>query len=133
MNRRIGRLLMATGIGHSLVGVIVFREALVGISSDGFLNAFWPYFDRLSAFWFLLFSPALFMLGQITNRAVERRDAYILRVVGGYLLGIAVVGVAALPISGFWFVLVLAMLVLKAARRADTPVGLAAEHFGAAS
>ena len=121
MNRLIGRLLMATGIGHTLVGVIVFREALAGTFHDGFLNAFWPHFDRLSAFWFLLFSPALFMLGQITNQAVERSDARILRIVGWYLLGIGVVGVAALPISGFWIQIALAPLILKAARRVERP------------
>ena len=121
MNRLIGRLLMATGIGHTLVGVVVFREALAEIFHDGFLNAFWPHFDRLSAFWFLLFSPALFMLGQITNRAVERQDAYTLRIVGCYLLGMAVVGVAALPVSGFWIVIVLAALILKDARRVESP------------
>ena len=126
MNRLIGRLLMVTGIGHTLVGVVVFREALSGIFHNGFLNAFWPHFDRLSAFWFLLFSPALFMLGQITNRAVERQDAYTLRIVGCYLLGIAIVGVAALPISGFWIVIALAALILRAARRVESrPEGLA--------
>lgn len=134
-NRFIGRLLMATGIGHTLVGVVVFRKALGGIFCEGFLNALWPHFDRLSAFWFLLFSPTLFMLGQITNRAVERRDAYTLRIVGSYLLGMAVVGVAALPISGFWIVIVLAALILKAARRVEAPPeGLArAVHAQAAS
>ena len=121
MNRLIGRLLMATGIGHTLVGVVVFRDALAGVFHDGFLNAFWPHFDRLSAFWFLLFSPALFMLGQITNRAVERQDARTFRIVGGYLLGMGIVGVAALPISGFWIVIALASLILRIARRVEAP------------
>lgn len=131
MNRLIGRLLIAAAIGHLLVGVMVFREPLVAIFADGFFNAI-PHdrvslrFDREAAFWFLLFSPALFMLAQITNRAVERRDAHILRIIGWNLLGMGVVGVGAMPISGFWILIVLAPLLFKAARQAEaSPASLA--------
>ena len=89
MNKLTGRLLMATAVGHALVGLILFREPIAAILNDGLVNAIQPplfaaeaRFDRIAAFWFLLFSPVLFLLGQITNWTVEQRDAHSLELVG---------------------------------------------------
>lgn len=119
MNRLIGRSLMATAIAHTLVGVVLRRKPLAAIARDGFLNAVDPHVDRQAAFWFMLFSPALFMLHQITDRAFQRGDAQTLRIAGRNLLGISLVGAAAMPVSGFWLLLATAVLLLKAARAVE--------------
>ena len=118
-----GPLMMVTAAGHALVGAILFAEPLSAIASEGVINSIQPpmysaqpHFDRIAAFWFLLFSPVLFLFGQIINHAVSQRDTRSLRLVGWYLVGIGIVGAAILPVSGNWLLLPLGAIVLQAAR-----------------
>ena len=122
-----GPLLMVTAVGHALVGAILFSEPLSAIVSAGVINSIrppmysgQPHFDRIAAFWFLLFSPVLFLFGQIINHAVSHRDVGSLRLIGWYLVGIGIVGAAILPVSGNWLLLPLGAIVLKAAREVTT-------------
>src|SRR5881296_1846861 len=77
MNRLAGYLLMTVAIGHALVGLILYRGSLGAIWAAGFFNTIRPGvdFDRQAVFWFLTFSPLVFLLGQIANRALDRSDA----------------------------------------------------------
>ncbi len=123
---------MVTAVGHALVGAILFSEPLSAIASAGVINSIQPpmysaepQFDRIAVFWFLLFSPVLFLFGQISNHAVSHRDARSLRLVGWYLIGIGAVGAAILPLSGNWLLLPLVAIGLKAAREVATQEGIA--------
>jgi Family of unknown function (DUF6463) len=118
MKWNAGSLLMATGIGHALVGVVLFYDPLAAILREGFFNAITPHMDREAAFWFLLLSPVLFLFGQVVNRAVEHRDAPLLNLFGWHVLVLGVVGAMVLPISGFWILIAIAPLIFKAARSA---------------
>jgi hypothetical protein len=107
---------MVTGIGHTVVGLILFREPLAAMVRQGVANTIhYGQFDRAAAFWFLLFSPICFALGQIVAHAIERNDARTLRLIGWYLLAMGVVGATVMPISGFWIVIVIAPLILRGA------------------
>ena len=124
-----GVLLMATAVGHALVGVVLFREPLTAILEEGAINTIQPplyveqpHFDRIATFWFFIFSPVLFLLGQIANRAVARGDRETLRLVGWYLLGMGVIGGIMLPVSGQWSLIALAAFVFKAASATDQRV-----------
>ena len=116
MNRLAARLLKVTAVGHALIGLVLFRVPLAAIVGDGVLNSVTGQLDREAAFWFLLFSPICFALGQIVERAVHQGDARLLAIVGWHLLGIGVVGAIIMPVSGFWIVIAIAPLVLTAAR-----------------
>ena len=122
MKRIAGPLMMITAIGHALVGVILFWESLRGIVADGVFNSIHPpgystapHFDRIAAFWFLLFSPVVFLFGQIINRAVQRADSGTLNLIGWYMVGIGIIGIIVLPVSGNWFLPPLGAIVLRAA------------------
>jgi len=117
---------MTTAVAHALVGLAIFHDPLVAIARDGFVNGVEPqllarglpaYFDREAAFWFMLYAPILLMIGLVTRRAIETQDVVALRLIGWTMLFTGGAGVLALPISGFWIVLVLGGLVLRAARR----------------
>ena len=130
MDRVIGPLLVVTGIGHALVGAVLFSDPLAAIMDAGFINAIEPpsyadepHFDRIAAFWFLVFSPILVLLGQLTSRAVRRSDAHTLYVIACHLLAIGIVGVVVLPVSGNWFLIVLGALILQAGRHVSTKSG----------
>ena len=115
MNVLAGRLLKVTAVGHALVGLALFHAVLLDIAGDGVLGTVGAQLDRQAAFWFLLFSPVCFALGQIVERGDRRTRA----IVGWNLLLIGGIGAAMMPVSGFWIVLAIAPLVLHAARRGD--------------
>ncbi len=121
-----GPLLMLTALGHALVGALLFSEPLGAIVREGAINtiqppgvAAEPHYDRIAAFWFLLFSPVLFLFGQMINHAVSRGDPGSIRLVGYYLIGIGALGAAILPVSGNWLLLPLGAIALMAARAVE--------------
>jgi len=128
MIRHVARLLTAIGIGHMLVGLILFRAPVAAILRDGVFDAVaphvvrdgvTPYCDRLAAFWFLLMGPLLLMIARIAGHAAARRDGEMLAIVGWNLLAIGAVGVVAMPTSGFWSLLALGPLLVSARRSAS--------------
>jgi uncharacterized membrane protein len=119
-------LFAVTAVGHAVIGLAIFRDPLAAIVRDGFVNGvepallergLLPYFDREAAFWFMLYAPILLLIGLVARRAVEMGDAVMLRLVGWTLLVTGALGALAMPISGFWIVLLLGGLMLRAARR----------------
>jgi hypothetical protein len=117
MHHFLGRALVVTGVGHGLLGLVLFREPLAAIVRDGIANAIGlGQYDREAAFWFMLFSPACVLLGQLVDHAIEHRDRWLFSVVGWNLVAIGGVGAFIMPVSGFWILLALAPLVFKAAR-----------------
>lgn len=127
-------LLFVTAVGHVLVGLVLFREPLAAIWRDGIINSIGPQFlpgaeswlgsvrppfERAAAFWFVLFGPLLWMIGQVVRRAAERSDPQLLRIIAWDLLGIGIVGVVIMPISGFWLMIAFAPLLAKVAARLD--------------
>ena len=123
---KLGPLMIAMGIGHALVGIVLFHDVFMAIVREGLVNTIQPPgysaepdYDRIAFFWLVVFSPVLSMLGQITGRAIARGATDILRVVGWNLLGIGIVGTVVLPVSGNPALIVLAVLVLTAASRAE--------------
>jgi hypothetical protein len=113
MTRWCGWFLIATGIGHAAVGLVLFRHPVADVLREGIVNTVRGQYDREAAFWFLLFSPVCAALGHLVNRAVARGDGEMLRFMGGALLGIGVVGVLLMPVSGFWIVCAIAALMLR--------------------
>lgn len=131
MVRRTGLLLMLTGIGHFLLGFVLFGDPLAAMAREGVVYTIGPglfegftrpEFDREAAFWFMLYGPLLYFQGQVANRARARGDAALLRVLGWNLLVTGAIGVAIMPVSGFWLVIGLGALALRDAR------GVAATH-----
>jgi hypothetical protein len=131
MSRALGPLLTATGIGHFVVGIALFQEPLAAMLRDGLVNSVggaidmrtdaWlpvvhPDYDREAAFWFLVLSPVLVMLAQVSRHAAAHRDSELVTTIGRYLMGLGLVGVAVMPVSGFWIVLALGVLALRTAR-----------------
>ncbi len=109
MLRYLGPLLIATGVGHALVGIALFPEPLAAIVRDGFVNAVHPrlHLDRGLAFWFMILTPVCVGLGICLSHGVARGDEGLLRIIGWTILIIGVLGAAAIPVSGFWIFIVL--------------------------
>jgi hypothetical protein len=127
-----GRLLLATAVGHALVGVWLYHAPLAAMVHDGIVGSLmlrvvpdassWvpavdAPADRAAAFWFLLFTPVLAMLAWLVDRAEDRGADWALAGLGRGLLGIGIGGVLIAPVSGFWIVLALGPLVSHTGRR----------------
>ena len=106
--------LIALAIAHFLFGLARFRQPLAQAVAAGFIGQFGATPERRTAFWFMLFTLPLLLAGQVTAHAAHTGDLALLRLIGWYLLAIALVGVAAFPKSPFWGALLLAPLLLAA-------------------
>jgi hypothetical protein len=112
-----GRLLQLVALGHAAVGSVFYREELRTIAGDGIAGAI-PYRGpKATAFWFLLPSPLLWVLGGLMRRAEEAGDGKALREASRVSLASAIVAVVCLPVSGFWAWLAISLRGLRDARR----------------
>ena len=110
-----GYVLIALGLGHTIVGFVKYRPVLVALFRDGYFNAAAGHTDRLLAFWFLMFSAMLLLLGQVTLYAARTNDIYLMRLLFWYVACIGALGATALPRSPFWIAIILATLMLREA------------------
>jgi hypothetical protein len=107
-------ILVALGLGHIAVGVVLFKRPLAGAVRAGFVGQFVGHPDRRAAFWFMFFGPFLLMGGHLAIHAVNTADAGLVKIIGFYLLAVGVVGSLALPKSPFWVGLVLSFVFIGA-------------------
>jgi hypothetical protein len=108
---------MVTALAHAVTGMLLFGDALAGIGRDGFVDAVDPHLDRQLAFWFMLFTPVLVILGLLMQHALAADDAKLQGLLGWSMLGIGTFGAIAMPASGFWAAIILSLPVLLGGRR----------------
>ena len=103
MKAWIGKTLMGIAVGHSIIGLILFRSALNVIFNDGVFNtiALSENPNRESAFWFLYSGFLLLLIGSFVDY-LERLalDIPLLFVIALSIL--TAIGIVVMPISGFW-------------------------------
>ncbi|MCB9640565.1 MAG: hypothetical protein H6728_16010 [Myxococcales bacterium] len=101
-------LLIATGLIHNALGLVMGFAPLAAIAKAGFFHAVDPHMDRRAIFWFLFAGFAMMMWGQLvlSMRATPRGFAY-------SLLALGCVGAFLMPISGFWLVIPQAFYMLR--------------------
>lgn len=113
----IGRWLMAVSVIHFTFGLLVFPDQLVRIARSGWLGGL-EHDPMLAAVtWFMLFSPPLMMAG-IAIHAIERQGLLLPRALAWWLLGTVAIGIALMPVSGFYLVLPAAFAILSRAQGA---------------
>lgn len=112
-----GRLLQLIACGHAGVGSAIYRKELREIGREGIVGAV-PYRGpRATAFWFLVPSPLLWMLGRLLDRAEAAGDAEVMRSVSRFGVICAPIAIACVPLSGFWAWLAVSLRGLREARR----------------
>ena len=109
---KLGKYIIATGILHTIVGVIGYWKPLWTIIQSGVFNAVEPHFDRTTAFWFLIAGGLMIMLGQIVDWALATTGK-LPRSLGLGMIITAIVGIVIMPISGFWLILIEGIIALK--------------------
>ncbi len=108
----IGFIVLAGGIGHVILGLVIFRPQLTAIRNDGVINAVLPHFDRRAALWFILFGVMIAMTGHLLVHAASVGDTTAVRIAGWYLLGVTSVGTLTQTRSPSSLFVVLSLLLL---------------------
>jgi hypothetical protein len=107
---------IAIAIIHGGVGLIVYAPQWQEIAQAGWFNTIAPdplapIFDREDAFWFMMMTPFLVLLGRLCLWADCQRLTLPISV-GGILIATMVIGLFLMPISGFWLVLFPSIMLL---------------------
>lgn len=110
--RDAGFWLRALAVLHAVVGLVIFREPLVDMVLGGLVNTAEGESPQAVAFWFMLFSPMLYLTGLLATESRARTGAYP-RVLVLWTLGVCLVGTVIMPASGFPVGLVVCALALR--------------------
>jgi hypothetical protein len=124
-----GRLLVATGAIHCLIGIAVGlgatgelggRNLFADVGHDGVVNAIAPDPTRMAMFWFLFFGFAVVVLGDVIH-VFERRGLTLPASLGWQLGALGLAGALMIPASGFWLVLPQAWWIVHRSSTAAVP------------
>jgi hypothetical protein len=97
-----GHQLRLLAVAHALVGIVFYRRELRSIRRKGVVGAV-PYWGGEStAFWFLVPSPLVWVIGCLVGDAETAGDWRAVRRAHRVSLLSAAVAVACMPVSGFW-------------------------------
>ena len=108
-----GAWMMATGVLHTLVLVVLATSPLRDLLAAGWVGAVEPDPMRMAVFWSLCFGLVLVLYG-IALRETEHLDRRLPSPVHGWLMiGLSVLGGAAIPASGFWLALPQGVWILR--------------------
>jgi hypothetical protein len=91
---------------------MLYQDRLAGIVGDGLFNALARVPSRALAVWSVLAGVLLMLVGGLVER-LEAVPEPLPRWLGGTLLGMGVLGVALVPVSGFWLLLPPAVAALR--------------------
>jgi hypothetical protein len=117
--QKSGTFLVATGIIHNTVGLLMGWQILFRLAADGLFNTVDTDQDE-SFFWFLFSGFMMMLLGQLMQDYIREHQQPVARYIGYYLLLLAVVGCILMPLSGFWIVLPQAFIIIQANRQANS-------------
>lgn len=115
LTRHSGRMLIATAILHTAIGIAEGHAQLAAVAREGFVDAIDPHPDRHGLFWFLVTGAGLVTTGQLAGWT-HRRTGTLPAALGWNLLAASTVGAALLPRSGFWLIIPQGLLIIAAAR-----------------
>lgn len=110
MKTKIGWIVIIIGSLHSLLGIVKFSESFLSMLSEGIFNTgAGP--ERGWAIWFT-FCGIVFILLGLGLGFIEKKGMHIPKNIGWGLAGSAIMGGVILPVSGFWALLLPALLIL---------------------
>jgi hypothetical protein len=114
-----GKLMIATGIIHNAIGVIMGWSILKEIWMNGFFNTITTQMDRAAIFWFLFSGFLMMMIGKMMDDYIIEFNSPLPSKIGYYLLVLVVTGAAMMPVSGFWIVIPQALLIIFSAQKKE--------------
>ena len=113
-----GILLVATGILHTIVAIIIGWDAFVEIIRNGLLiNVMSRELTHEFALWFLICGVFVILLGQVVHFYIKREQKPAPLIFGYSLLVFTIFGCMIEPGSGFWLFLPQALIIIFANKK----------------
>lgn len=108
----IGPWLMGVAGIHTAFAFFMFGDVILDIVDRGVFDSVGndPLIGAVT--WFLLFGLLLFACGQTVARLEKATHGQLPKPIGWSLLGLAILGVVLMPVSGFWLAFPPAIAVL---------------------
>lgn len=117
VRRSPGSWLQVLGVAHAAVGVVLYHDALLEIARAKVVNAVPDRGDKATAFWFMAVAPTLWLGGRLLRSAESAGDLAGQRAAGGVLTATGLVGMGAMPASGFSAVVAIGLAALRQSYR----------------
>ena len=120
MLRLAGWWWIVISVLHTLGGIVLYFPQWQEIAKAGWFNAispdpFAPIFPRETAFWFVLLSPFIYLVGKLCLWA-HRQKSILPKSMGVILLITMSVAVFFVPVSGFWLGLAPSIMMLYSSK-----------------
>jgi hypothetical protein len=112
-----GVFLIATGILHTVVALILGKDAFTDIFRDGFINAVGEDLSREFAVWFLVLGVFVIFFGQVLHYYIKKEQKPIPLFLGYNLLILSIIGCLLEPASGFWLFIPQALIIIFAKKK----------------
>ena len=114
-----GIFLVATGILHTIVAIVLGKDTFLEIIRDGVFNvtSMSQDYTRMFAVWFLICGIFIIFLGQVLHHYIKKEQKPAPLLVGYSMLVFAIIGCAVEPGSGFWLFLPQALIIILANRK----------------
>ncbi|GLI04927.1 hypothetical protein YDYSG_09570 [Paenibacillus tyrfis] len=111
-----GMYMIATGMIHNVVGLLMGWEVLGLMAQDGWVNSVSSEPDRNAIFWFLAIGFFWMITGHVFHKYLKESDHALPAIFGWYLLLFAVVGCTLMPVSGIWLFFPQAIMIILVKR-----------------
>lgn len=115
MKHRIGMIVIAIGILHTMLGLVKYAGIFGAMVSEGLINTAGTN-ERNLAIWFTFCGTVFIMLGY-TMKTIEGHTGRIPSPLGWSMFASAVLGGLILPISGFWALIIPSFLIIVSNRK----------------
>ncbi|EDX83369.1 hypothetical protein S7335_549 [Synechococcus sp. PCC 7335] len=116
MLKIVGSLWTVVACIHLLFGLVVYWPQWQIIAESGWFNViapnpFAPIFDREDAFWFMMATPFLLVIGQLCFWAHQQK-LLLPTSISIILLSTTAIGLFLMPVSGFWLLILPSIMML---------------------
>lgn len=112
-----GVLLIATGILHTIVAILLGKDIYWEMIQDGFVNSTNDDFTRGFALWFLVCGVFIIIFGRTLHYYIRREQKPAPLFLGYSILILAIIGGLIEPVSGFWLFVPQALIIIIANRK----------------
>ena len=111
-----GIFLVATGILHTIVAIVLGKDTFLEIIRDGVFNvtSMSQDYTRMFAVWFFICGIFIIFLGQVLHHYVKKEQKPAPLFFGYSMLVFAIFGCIVEPGSGFWLFLPQALIIIFA-------------------
>ncbi len=109
-----GILLVATGILHTIVAVILGYREFIAMFEEGIINSVGEDPARGLSFWFFICGIFVILLGQVLHYYIKKEHQPAPAFLGYYLLIFSLLGCIIVPVSGFWLFIPQAIIIICA-------------------